>query len=78
MPKHASRLWLEVTEIRQEQLQKITGEDAYWEGFRHEEGFEAEAKANFKLLWDEINKKPGTCWQDNPLVWVIRFRMIKP
>jgi hypothetical protein len=28
-------------------------------------------------LWDSINTKPGTRWEDNPLVWVLEFELVK-
>lgn len=26
-------------------------------------------------LWDSINTRPGTRWQDNPMVWVLSFKI---
>lgn len=33
---------------------------------------------SFRTLWQKLNTKPGTTWDDNPFVWVIQFRKIKP
>ena len=33
--------------------------------------------AEYRALWESINKKPGTRWEDNPKVWVIRFELGK-
>lgn len=34
-------------------------------------------ESSFKSLWQSINKKPGTTWEENPFVWVIEFERIK-
>lgn len=31
----------------------------------------------FAALWDSINKKKGTRWEDNPDVWVLTFEAVK-
>jgi len=30
----------------------------------------------YAALWDSINTKAGTRWQDNPAVWVVRFAVV--
>lgn len=69
MPMWATRLWLQVMDIRVERLQKITREDAIREGA---DGMDSCYK--FSQIWDSINRKPGTRWDDNPWVWVIAFK----
>ena len=32
-------------------------------------------KPQFIKLWDSINKKPGTTWEDNPVVIPLSFRL---
>lgn len=36
-------------------------------------------RSHFASLWDSINaERPGCAWKDNPFVWCISFRRIKP
>ena len=91
MPRWASRLTLEVTEVRRERLQDITDDDAKAEGIRwssRSEGYSYDPedggpgyhrsapRVSFLKLWDSINgKRAGAAWDDNPLVTVISFRV---
>jgi hypothetical protein len=82
MPRWASRLALEVTEVRVQRLQEITEEDAQAEGFRDRydaapTGEKDTAAEVFREAWDEINGKRGP-WASNPWVWAISFRRIAP
>ena len=81
MPRWASRILLEITEVRVQRLQDITEADARAEGvtpapfcksgrpsgMEHVEAFED--------LWDEINGDRAT-WASNPWVWAISFRRV--
>ena len=92
MPRWASRITLEVTEVRVQRLQDISEEDAKAEGVAkpypcdHSRQSCAEIgclgpthKANFCDLWDSINgKRQGAAWADNPWVWVVSFKRAKP
>jgi hypothetical protein len=69
MPKDAARIYLRVLDIRLEWLQSISERDARAEGAP----FEGSYKAGFMRLWDSINKKRGFAWENNPLVWSVRF-----
>lgn len=31
----------------------------------------------YAKVWDRINKRKGTRWQDNPLVWVLDFEVVR-
>lgn len=86
MPRWASRIQLEVTDIRVERLQEITEEDAVAEGINmkiplkpHQTGMGAtHPSAVFSELWNSINVKPESCWEANPYVWVVEFKSINP
>jgi hypothetical protein len=74
MPRWASRLTLEVTEVRGERLQAITSVDARAEGCTAtDRASETDAYHN---LWDSLNAKRGYGWDVNPWVWVIAFQRI--
>jgi hypothetical protein len=73
MPRYASRITLEVTDVRVERVQNITDEDALAEGV-DQDGYIP--RVQFKNLWDSINAKRGAGWDVNPWVWVIEFERI--
>ena len=74
MPRWASRLTLEVTEIRVERLNDISEEDAIAEGCQCA-GVPASLtnRGAFAKLWESING-PGS-WDENPWVWVVGFEL---
>ena len=89
MPRWASRILLEITDVRVERLQDITEEQAKTEGVRlytdhaelgdwwHVEGIEtysADPRKSFELLWSSV----GGDWQANPWVWVVEFKRVTP
>ncbi|EPL9571146.1 hypothetical protein MMK73_003248 [Providencia rettgeri] len=79
MPRWASRITLEITNIRVERLQSISEEDAKAEGFDNSQSdaansigwFEKPIRA-FRRDWENINGTDG--WNSNPWVWVIEFK----
>lgn len=80
MPKEAARIWLKVTDVRVERLQKITEGGAEKEGCREsvdsKTKFRTSALLNFYEVWDSTIKKSDIDrygWQANPWVWVIKF-----
>lgn len=79
MPRWASRLILEVTAIRVERVQDITGQDVIAEGFElHPVLHYSKAVQEFTDTWSNIYGvgKPGLDFKSNPWVWVIEFRKV--
>ena len=84
MPRWASRITLEITDVRLEQLQDISEADAVAEGCKPirpelvQDGLIARpgrsAVEEFRLVWEEIHG--GGSWDANPFVWVATFRRI--
>lgn len=75
MPRVASRLMLEVTDVRVERLKDISEYDAEQEGFVSdwaESGFSA--VNSFAELWDDINGEGS--FDSDPFVWVITFKKL--
>jgi len=75
MPRWASRITLEIADIRVERLQEISEKDAYLEGVNIWYRGDAEPNTNkeaFEYLWNSLAKKDFK-WKDNPWVWVISF-----
>ena len=72
MPRWASRILLEITEIRVERLQEITLDDCYKEGSLRV--YKDEAIEWFRKLWDFLNAKRGYGWETNCWIWVISFK----
>lgn len=79
MHRWASRILLEITEVRVEKLQKISGQDIKAEGLDVQFTFPGafDALERFSVLWDSLNAKRGYGWKENPWVWVISFRRVE-
>jgi hypothetical protein len=85
MPRWASRITLEITEVRAERVQEISEGDAKAEGCGlgctvKSERFGRYMSAGqyaFAELWDSINANRGLGWEANPWVWVIGFRKLE-
>lgn len=71
MPRAACRLVLEVTAVRVERLQEISGGDAWAEGVS-DGPRPSLAIACYRRLWDSLNAKRAP-WASNPWVWVLTF-----
>jgi len=76
MPRWASRVTLEITDIRIERLQDISEDDAEAEG-AHGYTNAASPIDFFICLWNSLNKKCDFGWETNPWVWVISFKRIE-
>lgn len=79
MPRWASRLTLEVVDVRAERLHAVTDDDALAEGVdRTNASIPGYARTRFARLWDSINgERPGCAWSDDPWVWRIEFRRVE-
>jgi len=80
MPRWASRITLEITDVRVERVQEISDEDAEKEGccikLEPHEFPNRIVAPRFKELWNSIYTKKGLDWDDNPWVWVIEYRRL--
>lgn len=84
MPRAASRILLEITDIKAERLNDINRDDMIAEGIEPilimpNNGFAVAAKreaerCRFRELWNSING-PGA-WDKNPYVWAITFKQV--
>ncbi|EAQ6281926.1 hypothetical protein EXP44_05300 [Salmonella enterica subsp. enterica serovar Weltevreden] len=91
MPRWASRITLDITDVRVERLNGISETDAEAEGIDMEALFDSQdcydciadhnmtgrptAKGAFKYLWESIYGEEG--WKSNPWVWVIEFKRVE-
>ena len=90
MPRQASRITLEITNVRVERLQDITEEDALAEGidglndnshddvinFSHRTHMVIDSGITwFGALWEKLYGLDS--WNANPWVWVIDFEVVK-
>lgn len=82
MPRKASRITLEITEVRVQKLRDISGEDALAEGcdeffsggYEHDYSCDLPEIANYRRLWESINGAGS--WALNPFVWCIGFKLL--
>lgn len=78
MPRWASRITLELTDVRVERVQEISEEDALAEGCFDEKEHDGSLPSEvFRDLWDSINAKRGYGWEVNPWCWVLTFRRVE-
>lgn len=84
MPRWASRILLEITDVRVERLQDISETDALAEGVKSCEA-ELDTGGNwyapeelYSMLWTKINGWGDRGWNANPWVWVVEFRRVDP
>lgn len=86
MPRWASRITLEITDVRVERLQDISEDDAKAEGVEpkldgykcydiDKMGFYSCAISSFDSLWSSINGPDN--WDANPWVWVVEFKRLE-
>lgn len=91
MPRWASRILLEITNVRVERLNAISEEDAEAEGIDMEALYDSQdcydciadhnmtgrptVTGAFKYLWESIYGEEG--WKANSWVWVIEFKRVE-
>ena len=71
MPRWASRITLEITDVRVERVQEIMEEEATAEGVLPRDGMTAVYW--FSEAWDFLHGKAFP-WESNPWVWCVTFR----
>lgn len=78
MPRWASRITLELTDVRVQRLQDISEEDAKAEGITEPMPIMGTRGyvAAFSYLWDSINGKRYPWTDSNPWVWALTFRRL--
>ncbi|EEC3119720.1 hypothetical protein LK837_004922 [Salmonella enterica] len=85
MPRWASRILLEITDVRVERLNDISQSDAIAEGappshpsidrVSQEYGFPDFSRSWFGQTWQNIYGEEA--WAANPWVWVIEFKRVE-
>lgn len=85
MPRIASRILLEITEVRVERLQDISRSDIRAEGLECPPELASDDvspnyrdwyPAAWRELWESIND--AGAWDANPWVWVVEFKRVTP
>ena len=78
MPRWASRITLEITGVRVERLQDISGPDCWAEGIGCA-GWDSEKYGSvthcYRDLWQSIHGSGA--WEKNPWVWVVEFKRVE-
>ena len=85
MPRWASRILLEITDVRVERLQDISRADIRAEGLQCppelggddvSPNYRDWYPAAWRQLWESINGADS--WNANPWVWVVEFKRVTP
>ena len=85
MPRWASRITLELTEVRVERLQDISEADCIaegiersgecnWRDYADKHNDFTSARRSYRSLWESING-PGS-WAANPWLWCLSFKRV--
>jgi hypothetical protein len=80
MPRWASRIILEIDEIRVERAQDITEDGARAEGVKplNNQPYQSIShRMSFSVLWDSIYSKQDLGWEVNPWVWTVKFHVLE-
>ncbi|WLI49288.1 hypothetical protein [Pseudomonas sp. FP833] len=83
MPRWASRILLEITDVRVERLQDISRADIRAEGLQcPPELASDDVSPNYRdwypAAWRELWESTGGDWNANPWVWVVEFKRVTP
>ncbi|AZD84963.1 Phage protein [Pseudomonas chlororaphis subsp. aureofaciens] len=91
MPRHSSRILLEITDVRVERLQDINDNEIEAEGIdldaladgqdRYDmchAGSGADGRPTLRTAWRHLWESTGGDWNVNPWVWVVEFRRVQP
>ena len=83
MPRWASRILLEVTDVRVERLQDVSRADIRAEGLLcPPELASDDVSPNYRdwypAAWRELWESTGGDWNANPWVWVVEFKRVTP
>lgn len=77
MPRWASRITLDVTDVWVERIQEIDDDGAMREGMTATDGGVLSIRRHeFIALWNRLQDKRGFGWDTNPWVWVLTFRKV--
>lgn len=76
MPRAASRIELEITDIRIERLRSISRGDCMAEGCPFPNMQANDPIGWYADLWESINGEKHP-WSDNPWVWVVQFERVE-
>lgn len=84
MPRQASRITIEITQVRAQRLQDISKEDCLAEGLSKKDWEDGAMlhgvdwpRFQFQKLWDSINDGRGHGWSTNPWIWAITFKRVR-
>ncbi|WP_289140896.1 hypothetical protein [uncultured Pseudomonas sp.] len=91
MPRIASRILLEITDVRVERLQDISDAEIEREGIdldaladgqdRYDmchAGSGADGRPTLRTAWRHLWESTGGNWDGNPWVWVVEFKRVTP
>ncbi|WP_206682947.1 hypothetical protein [Pseudomonas baltica] len=83
MPRAASRILLEITDVRVERLQDISRADIRAEGLQCPPEMESDdVSPNYRdwypAAWRELWESTGGNWHANPWSWVVEFKRVTP
>lgn len=77
MFRRDSRILLEITDVRVEQLQDISAEQIIAEGISTALR-EHDAEVDLRRQWRDLWESTGGDWQANPWCWVVEFERVTP